>query len=169
MEVTSTTNSSVSVSWRPGFDGGFNQTFELTVLDQRTGTQIGTAIVINSTGNDANATINHLKPYTSYLIRLIAKNKAGASEGAREVFVKTRGEWRVATSIGCLSMLLLTLALEKTESEEEAVPRVVLIGLVLAGLLLVLGVSLVVALCCCKAKAARNDDDKRLGISQKSK
>ncbi len=95
VRVVATAATSVRLAWRPGFNGGHNQTFVITVLNQKTGEKIlqseatdagkGSNVgVINAT------TLEGLRPHTSYIIRLRAKNKAGLSETPEEVFVKTR-------------------------------------------------------------------------------
>lgn len=95
ISIVQTTPNSVRLSWVPGFDGGYNQTFAITVLLQRTGREVKFKVL---EANEHNwwlneTTINNLKPETSYLIRIQAKNKAGLSEVAEEIFVKTRGKY----------------------------------------------------------------------------
>ena len=67
------------------------------------------------------------QPHTSYIIRVRAKNRAGLSETAGEVFVKTR-------------------SVENLVEEVEAMPRVTVITIVVGA---VLGISCVVLLSAC--------------------
>lgn len=93
LHVVSTAIRAVTIGWTPGFDGGHNQTFRITVLDQKTGRQIREGTLDSDVDWWVNrTTVADLRPHTSYIIRVRAKNKAGMSEQAQEVFVKTRGE-----------------------------------------------------------------------------
>lgn len=91
--IVLTTPNSVRLSWNPGFDGGYNQTFALTVYQQRTGREVKKkTLEVNEMNWWLNeTTISNLVPETSYLVRIQAKNKAGLSESYEELFVKTRG------------------------------------------------------------------------------
>ena len=126
-----TSPTTVTLSWKPGFDGGYNQTFVVTVFDQKTEEKIKDRTLeankkmwwINGT------TVGNLKPHTSYIIKVHAKNKAGLSEIPEEVFVKTR-------------------AIEENVEETELLPRVVIVTIVLLVLLGVLIVGSLMACCC---------------------
>ena len=80
---------SVTISWVPGFDGGYNQTFVVTMFDQKTMRLLRTRDLGPSERNQT--TVEGLSQHTSYLIRLQGKNKVGMSKSGGEVFFKTRG------------------------------------------------------------------------------
>lgn len=131
--IVLTTPNSVRLSWNPGFDGGYNQTFALTVYQQRTGREVKKkTLEVNEMNWWLNeTTISNLVPETSYLVRIQAKNKAGLSESYEELFVKTR-------------------ALENAVKEEEVMPRVMIISIVLVVVMaLVLVVVFFYCLCKC--------------------
>ena len=131
IRIAGTTENSVTISWEPGFDGGYNQTFVVTVSDQKTGSKIKDRTLesnrqqwyINGT------TVGNLKPHTSYIIKVQAKNKAGLSSKAEEVFVKTR-------------------AIEEAVAEEELLPRVAVVTIVMIVVLVITVVAVFVACCC---------------------
>ena len=69
---------------------------QVTVFDQQTQRKIRALKAGNSAAErngtwQAWTTIEGLSQHTSYIIRVQAKNKAGLSKAADEIFVKTRG------------------------------------------------------------------------------
>ena len=92
VDVVSTSHDRVALTWIPGFDGGYNQTFVVSVVEQKTGREVkAETLDAKAAGWWINSTeVVGLMPHTSYLIRVQALNKAGKSEITEEVFVKTR-------------------------------------------------------------------------------
>ncbi len=94
LHVVATAADSVTLGWRPGFDGGHNQTYIVTVLFQKTGDLVFEKTLESHGRAKVNrTTVVDLEPATSYIIRVRSKNRAGVSEAAEEVFVKTRCEF----------------------------------------------------------------------------
>jgi hypothetical protein len=150
VDLLSTTDHSVTLSWIPGFDGGYNQTFVVTLLDQKTMRMIRTRTLDPSQTNGT--TLEGLSQHTSYLIRVQAKNKAGLSGLGDEVFVKTRGNCFLVLNI-CYpetDNILYFTALENSSTEAEVLPRVMIVGIVLVVVMVALVFLLLVGCCCCK-------------------
>ena len=89
VELTAVDDTRVSLAWVPGFNGGFNQTFDIRVVDDRTGHQVLKLKNIRRvTGNGT--TIMGLDPKTRYLIKVRARNRAGFSNFTEEMIIRTR-------------------------------------------------------------------------------
>jgi hypothetical protein len=89
VEVTAVDDTTVSLAWISGFDGGFNQTFDIRVIDDRTGSQILKLKNIRKVEGNR-TTIMGLTPQTRYILKLRARNRAGFSNFSEEIIIRTR-------------------------------------------------------------------------------
>ena len=91
LEVTAVDDTSVSLAWNPGFNGGYNQSFDIQVFDERSGQRV--LKLKNIRRVEGNRTvILGLTPQTRYALKIRAWNRDGYSNFSEEVIIKTRRE-----------------------------------------------------------------------------
>ena len=89
LEVTAVDGSSISLAWTPGFNGGYNQSFDIQVFDETTGQRVLKLRNIRRVeGNKT--TITGLTPQTRYAMKIRAWNRDGYSNFSAETIIKTR-------------------------------------------------------------------------------
>ena len=89
LEVTAVDDMSISLAWIPGFNGGYNQSFDIQVFDETTGHRILKLKNIRRIEGNR-TTVQGLTPQTRYALKLRAWNRDGYSNFSEEVIVKTR-------------------------------------------------------------------------------
>ena len=100
MEVTAVDGSSISLAWTPGFNGGYNQSFDIQVFDETTGQRV--LKLRNIRRVEANkTTITGLTPQTRYAMKIRAWNRDGYSNFSAETIIKTRRKYLSYGSTGC--------------------------------------------------------------------
>ena len=89
MEVTAADDTSISLQWTPGFDGGYNQSFDIQVFDEKTRLRILKLKNIRRViGN--RTVIMGLTPQTRYSVKVRAWNRDGYSNFSESTLIKTR-------------------------------------------------------------------------------
>ena len=92
LEVTAVDGSSISLAWTPGFNGGYNQSFDIQVFDETTGQRVLKLRNIRRVeGNKT--TITGLTPQTRYAMKIRAWNRDGYSNFSAETIIKTRRKY----------------------------------------------------------------------------
>ena len=92
MEVTAVDGASISLAWVPGFNGGYNQSFDIQVFDETTGQRV--LKLRNIRRVEGNRTVIHgLTPQTRYAMKIRAWNRDGYSNFSEEVIIKTRRKY----------------------------------------------------------------------------
>ena len=82
-------DTSINLEWTPGFDGGYNQTFDIQVFEENTGLRIMKLKNIKRiNGNQTD--IQGLKPQTLYGMKVRAWNREGYSNFSEEIIQKTK-------------------------------------------------------------------------------
>ncbi|XP_040567754.1 nephrin isoform X2 [Lepeophtheirus salmonis] len=100
-------HNSVTLTWDPGFDGGYNQTYFVTVIEERTGNIVGHLLNVNNIQGNV-TTIIGLRPRTPYSFKITAKNKAGISLPGGELIKKTEAmEHSLPVNDGILSRVAI--------------------------------------------------------------
>ena len=100
MEVTAVDGSSISLAWTPGFNGGYNQSFDIQVFDETTGQRVLKLRNIRRVeGNKT--TITGLTPQTRYAMKIRAWNRDGYSNFSAETIIKTRRKYLSYGITGC--------------------------------------------------------------------
>lgn len=83
------TDTSVTLLWKPGFDGGIQQTFIIMYKDEKD--KDWKNVTVQDTGNTVmNLTVEGLSSDTSFRIQLSAMNTEGSSENVT-LYIKTKG------------------------------------------------------------------------------
>ena len=96
MEVTAVDGASISLAWVPGFNGGYNQSFDIQVFDETTGQRV--LKLRNIRRVEGNRTVIHgLTPQTRYAMKIRAWNRDGYSNFSEEVIIKTRRKYLLFT------------------------------------------------------------------------
>ena len=105
MEVTAVDGSSISLAWTPGFNGGYNQSFDIQVFDETTGQRV--LKLRNIRRVEANkTTITGLTPQTRYAMKIRAWNRDGYSNFSKEQLIKTRRKFsKVQSLLFCIVFL----------------------------------------------------------------
>ena len=89
LNVNHVFDTSINLEWTPGFDGGYNQTFDIQVFEENTGLRI--MKLKNIKRVDGNQTdIQGLKPQTLYAMKVRAWNREGYSNFSEEIIQKTK-------------------------------------------------------------------------------
>ena len=89
LEVTAVDDTSINLQWTPGFDGGYNQSFDIQVFDESSGLRILKLKNIRRVeGNKTN--ILGLTPQTRYLMKIRSWNREGYSNFSDEITITTR-------------------------------------------------------------------------------
>jgi hypothetical protein len=89
LEVTAIDDTSINLAWLPGFDGGYNQSFDIQVFDEDTGQRV--LKLKNIRKVEGNRTvIMGLTPQTRYALKIRAWNRDGYSNFSEETIIKTR-------------------------------------------------------------------------------
>ena len=98
MTIESQTSRTIAISWKSGFDGNSEIT-SYTVEISDNGLNFSDANCqgwpnnsCNVSGLDTNATLEGLRPYTTYFIRVFADNKVGRSDASSVVETGTDEE-----------------------------------------------------------------------------
>ena len=77
--------------WRPGFDGGYNQTYDIRVYDQSNGGNRVLRVRGERNIEDNQTVITGLHPKTKYTFKVRARNREGFSNFTDEIATETRG------------------------------------------------------------------------------
>ena len=89
LDVTAIDDTSINLAWIPGFNGGYNQSFDIQVFDEDTGHRVLKLKNIRRVeGNKT--TIMGLLPQTRYALKIRAWNRDGYSNFSDEIIIKTR-------------------------------------------------------------------------------
>ena len=98
MSIESKTSRTITVSWKPGFNGN-SEIISYTVKISDNGLNFSEANcqgLSNSSctvsGLDTNATLEGLRPFTKYFLKVYADNKVGQSDASSEVKTVTDEE-----------------------------------------------------------------------------
>ncbi|XP_022250237.1 nephrin-like [Limulus polyphemus] len=88
--VVNVTHNAVSLSWKAGFNGGFQQQFRVR-FKKKTSEEYTYSDFI--AGNASGAIINGLNPQTDYVFEIMSRNVVGESDYSEEVaYIKTLGK-----------------------------------------------------------------------------
>lgn len=89
LRILNVTYNSVNITWTPGFDGGFAQTFKIRY--QREGADNYQYVDVTPEGTNTYE-VQDLKVDTKYSISIVAFNSIGASSYTNPVIVGTKSE-----------------------------------------------------------------------------
>lgn len=84
----SITEASIIVKWRPGFNGGLQQTFMIQYKKDN-GDWIYTPEIIDSQQEEINYTLTQLVPGSIYTAQMFAKNVMGTSSFSNQITFTT--------------------------------------------------------------------------------
>ena len=89
VDVTAVDDTSISLAWRPGFNGGYNQSFDIQVFEEETGHRILKLKNIRRVQGNR-TTIQGLEPKTRYSLKIRAWNREGYSNFSDQQIIQTR-------------------------------------------------------------------------------
>lgn len=90
------TDSTITVRWKPGFDGGCSQVFFLKF--KQVAEQYWFNVSIEDTGDEEmNYTLSNLSPNTDYMIKMFAINSIGRSEETVVLTLRSKNSPKTAT------------------------------------------------------------------------
>ena len=85
-------DTSISLAWTPGFNGGYNQSFDIHVFDENSGQRVLKLKNIRRVvGNKT--VIMGLTPQTRYSMKTRAWNRDGYSDFSDSIIIKTRRKY----------------------------------------------------------------------------
>ena len=90
LKILNVTYNSVNLTWTPGFNGGFNQTFKIRY--KREGADNFQYVDVSPQGTDT-FEVQDLKVDTKYSISIMAFNSIGASAYTAPIIVSTKSEY----------------------------------------------------------------------------
>ena len=96
VDVTAVDDTSISLAWTPGFNGGYNQSFDIQVFEDATGHRILKLKNIRRVEGNR-TTIQGLKPQTRYSLKIRAWNREGYSNFSDQHIIQTRRKRYVLT------------------------------------------------------------------------
>ena len=96
VDVTAVDDTSISLAWTPGFNGGYNQSFDIQVFEDATGHRILKLKNIRRVEGNR-TTIQGLKPQTRYSLKIRAWNREGYSNFSDQHIIQTRRKRYILT------------------------------------------------------------------------
>lgn len=145
LEVTMKDYKTVQLKWEPGFDGGFQQHFETRIKEVTTG-KIKTVKSHPTSLSSDSAFVTQdiiINPDIKYAFAVKAVNVQGASDFSLEKIKELK-------------------ASENKAKDKDAVPRVIIVAIVLGSILFVI-IKLMIITCCIKQrKENRRREEKKL-------
>ena len=107
MAIESKTSRTITVSWKPGFNGNseiISYTVRISENDfnyRDANCQGWSNSSCTVSGLDTNATLEGLRPFTTYFLRVYAGNKVGQSDESSEVKTVTDEEGKLLVHYFC--------------------------------------------------------------------
>ena len=88
--VTSSTHNSITLSWEPGFDGGFPSDTKFIVQYQTVHNHNNVGPRIHDCGQKTVCNMTHLQQNTAYILKVKATNERGESKFTEEIAAMTK-------------------------------------------------------------------------------
>ncbi|XP_022236947.1 nephrin-like [Limulus polyphemus] len=146
------THISACVSWKPGFDGGYSQTYDVfwKKEDDR-----NYSIFHNI--NSSLYIFRNLKPKTKYLFKVVAKNHLGSSQPSEELILWTKPVPSVEST---------KVVNNQVYSKEALISRLVWTSIAVCGAVIFILIAFIVACCLRRRHQLRREAEAALRIYQ---
>ncbi|XP_076305226.1 nephrin-like [Tachypleus tridentatus] len=152
IRICNVTHNSACVSWKPGFDGGYSQAYDVFWKDSD---DRNYSIVHNI--NSSIYIFRNLKPETKYLFKVVAKNYLGRSQPSEELILWTRHIPSVEST---------KVVNNQVYSKEALISRLVWTSIAVCGAVIFILIAFIVACCLRRRHQLRREAEAALRIYQ---